>query len=91
MAAGLFLILWSGLLVIGFTRRLRRGMKSKVEKLVTQMVDNKLESGLFPNLERSLLNTRRWTKDAEKLQTEIEIIRDEIATVSHLGAKNDSP
>lgn len=91
LAAGLFLILWSGLLVIGFTRRLRRGMKGKVEKLVTQMVDNKLESGLFPNLERSLLQTRRWIKEAEKLQSEIEIIRNEIATVSHLGAQNDSP
>lgn len=87
LAAGLFLLLWSGLLVIAFTRRLRRGMRGRVEKLVTEMVDQKLESGLFPGLEHSLIRTRRWIKEGEQLAAEIDCVRNEIAEVPHLGSK----
>lgn len=88
LAAGLFLVLWSGLLVTTFTRRLRRGLRGQVEKLVEQMIERKLDSGLFPNLENSLVVTRRWSKDAEKLLSEVSLVRDQIATVSHLGTQN---
>lgn len=87
LAAGLFLILWSGLLVISFTRRLRRGMQGEVQKVVEQMVERKLESGLFPNLERSMVETRRWIRDGEKLLVEVTEVRSMIATSASLGAK----
>ncbi|WP_417847724.1 GTPase [Thalassoglobus sp.] len=87
--AGLFLILWSGLLVILLTRRLRRGLRGSVETLVNNLVNRNLEKGLFPQLEQSILQTRRWANDARQLQTEVSQLRDEIATSPHFGAKNN--
>ncbi len=88
LAAGLFLILWSGALLISFTRRLRRGMQGEVQKLVAGMVERHLDSGLFPALEREIQRTQRWNRDAEKLLVEVSTLRDEIADAPHLGVKH---
>lgn len=88
LAAGLFLILWSGTLVIAFTRRLRRGMQAEVQELVSEMVDRKLEIGLFPKLEDAIVQTRRWIAEGEKLYTETSLLRDNIADAPSLAAKS---
>ena len=87
LAAGLFLILWTGLLVISFTRRLRSGLNSHVERLVGRMVESKLATGLFPMLEDA-------TRDAESADTQIvhlaeqtAELRNELAGSSHLGVQ----
>ena len=49
--AAVFLLLWTGLLVIMFTRRLRRGLDQKIASLAADLVDRKLADGLFPELQ----------------------------------------
>ena len=90
LAAGLFLVLWSVLLVTSFTRRLRRGMRQQVDKLVNQMVDRKLDRGLFPELEEELRNAQRHADTARQLQVEVNSLRDHIARPEHLAARKAS-
>ena len=87
LAAGLFLVLWTGLLVTSFTRRLRHGMREHVEKLVGQMVQRKLDRGLFPALEEELRNAQRQVESAQQLQIEVDALRDRIADPGHLGSQ----
>ncbi|MEW4490705.1 GTPase domain-containing protein [Thalassoglobus sp. JC818] len=89
LAAGLFLILWSGLLVTTFTWRLRRGMKSAVQHLVSEMVDRKLERGLFPSLEDELRRAQRRTNAARQMLLDVDVLRNEVAAPSELAAKKN--
>lgn len=49
--AVIFLLVWSGLLVLGFVWRLRRGLTSRIRELARTMAEQKLTQGLFPHLE----------------------------------------
>jgi hypothetical protein len=49
--AVIFLMLWSGLLVIAFTWQLRRGLSDQIQQLAESMVSSRLSDGLFPGLE----------------------------------------
>ena len=44
-------LLWSGLLVLSFTWRLRRGLSGRIHRLAQSMVDSQISEGLFPGLE----------------------------------------
>ncbi len=46
--AAIFFVLWSGLLVILFTRRLRRGVNRQITALSAELADQRLAGGLFP-------------------------------------------
>lgn len=47
----IFLLLWSGMLVLSFTWRLRRGLSGRIHGLAQSMVDSRISEGLFPGLE----------------------------------------
>ena len=47
----IFLVLWSGLLVLCFTRQLRRGLSDRIHHLAQTMVETRITEGLFPGLE----------------------------------------
>ena len=49
--AALFFLLWSGMLVMLFTRRLRRGLRTEIRQLADQLVRSRIPTGLFPDLE----------------------------------------
>lgn len=89
LAAGLFLLLWSGVLVIAFTRRLRRGVRGEVQDLIAKLVEQKLAHGLYPDLERAISRTDRWIDDAEHLTMELNRVRNEIAVTSQLGGRSN--
>ena len=49
--AVLFLVLWSGLLVMIFIWNLRQGLSERIHQLAQSMVETRISEGLFPALE----------------------------------------
>jgi energy-coupling factor transporter ATP-binding protein EcfA2 len=49
--AVLFLVLWSGLLVMIFIWNLRQGLSDRIHQLAQSMVETRISEGLFPSLE----------------------------------------
>ncbi len=49
--AVLFLVLWSGLLVMIFIWNLRLGLSDRIHQLAQSMVETRISEGLFPSLE----------------------------------------
>jgi hypothetical protein len=49
--AVLFLVLWSGLLVMIFVWNLRQGLSDRIHQLAQSMVETRISEGLFPSLE----------------------------------------
>ena len=84
--AGIFLALWSGLLVMVFTRRLRRGLMQRISELARQLAESRLATGLFPRLERSTADIRVARSQLEALAQSTHEIRREIASLTALGA-----
>jgi energy-coupling factor transporter ATP-binding protein EcfA2 len=83
--AAVFLLLWAGLLVILFTRRLRHGLDRQIDALAAELVDRKLAGGLFPELQQLCDDTRRHRDRLEQLAQRAEELRREIAGPAHLG------
>jgi len=85
--AGIFLILWAGMLVMAFTRRLRRGLNRRIEELAQEMAQGRIGNGLFPKLERTCREVRLHRDRLEALYQMTVHIRRQIATASALGAQ----
>jgi hypothetical protein len=81
-----YLALWSGLLVMLFTRRLRRGLVQRVGDLARQMAESRLSGGLFPRLEQSLGEIRAQRERLEALSLATAELRREIAAGGALGS-----
>jgi hypothetical protein len=84
--AGIFLAIWSGLLVMIFTRRLRRGLIDRITDLARQLAESRLATGLFPRLERAAADIRLARSQLEALVQTTHEIRREIASQTALGA-----
>ncbi|MEX1096731.1 MAG: GTPase domain-containing protein [Planctomycetales bacterium] len=53
VTAGVLFVLWSGLLVLAFSRRLRRKLRKRLKSLAGELAQIRLAHGLFPRLERT--------------------------------------
>ena len=84
--AGIFLAIWSGMLVMVFTRRLRRGLMQRITELARKLAENRLAAGLFPRLERAVGEIRLARGQLESLVQTTHEIRREIASQTALGA-----
>ena len=49
--AMIFLVLWSGVLVLSYTWRLRRGLSTRIHKLARTMIETRISEGLFPTID----------------------------------------
>src|SRR5262249_17418831 len=85
--AAIFVALWSGLLVMLFTRRLRSGLLARIGELARQLAESRLASGLFPQLEQATADVRLARERLEALALSTTEIRREIASLSTLGAQ----
>ncbi len=65
--ASIFFILWSGMLVMAFAMRLRRGLRGKVKELADELASYRISSGLFPSLERACKGVERDRVELESL------------------------
>lgn len=82
-----FFVLWSALLVMAFTRRMRRGLMQRIGDLARQLAENRLAIGLFPKLEQSIADVRHARDRLEALLITTTEVRREIATRTTLGAQ----
>jgi len=85
--AAIFVALWSGILVMLFTRRLRRGLLQRITELARQLAESRLATGLFPQLERSTADIRLQRERLEALAVTTNEVRREIASMTTLGAQ----
>lgn len=85
--AGIFFILWSGLLVMAFTRRLRRGVEREVDQLARELVDLRLAGGLFPELESACTRVQRHVADLEALTLQVDSLSRDFAYAPALGSQ----
>ncbi|MBI3864805.1 MAG: GTPase domain-containing protein [Planctomycetia bacterium] len=85
--AAVFLVLWSALLVMVFTRRIRRGLMQRISELAQQLAENRLATGLFPRLEQSAAEVRLARDRLEALLITTTEVRREIASRPGLGAQ----
>ncbi len=49
--AVIFLVMWSAILVLSFTRRLRGGLSKRIHHLAQSMVETRISEGLFPSVD----------------------------------------
>ena len=68
--AVIFLLMWSGILVLSFTWRLRQGLSQRIHQLAQSMVETRISEGLFPSVDRVcqmvLDDVRRLTELLER-------------------------
>ncbi|MBX3443410.1 MAG: GTPase domain-containing protein [Planctomyces sp.] len=89
--AAIFFLLWSLLLVMLFTRRLRRGLSGEIETLAREMVDARLSQGLFPEWERACEESARFRDALENLSLRASALREQFALAPLGGARRESP
>lgn len=85
IAAGLCLVLWCGLLLWGFTSRLRRGLSAEVNQLVEQWNTPKLVGGFFAGLERQCRAIHNYRSELERLENRVTELKTRLAQPELLG------
>lgn len=87
LAAGVFLVLWSGVLLIFFTRGLRRGLNERIDRLAEGLAHGRVGSGLFPQLESACNSARQHCLRLEILTNATYELRHQIAVTPGLGTR----
>lgn len=77
--AAIFFALWSGLLVMAFTMRLRRGLQARIRELADQLASVRISSGLFPRLERACQSVERDRLELDNLAAMTTTFRNRLA------------
>lgn len=86
--AAIFFLLWSGLLVMAFTMRLRRGLRGEVRNLADELASVRISTGLFPDLERACQSVERDSAELEALAAGTAAFRDRLAhSATGLGGR----
>lgn len=89
--AVIFLLAWSGVLVLGFVWGLRRGLTTRIRDFARSMADQQLTQGLFPALETACDDV---FADERRLHAILEratrFRRDLASATSFLGSRRDA-
>jgi Predicted GTPase len=88
LAAGLLLLLICGVLVAMFTRRLRRGLNTRIRELSARLVDVRLGACLFPQLDRAIHDLQHSQDELRRMLMQTEQLRNEIARTRDLGGRS---
>lgn len=84
--AGVIFVLWATLLVMLFTRRLRRGLQRQVDKLAAELARQRISQGLFPAWEEACRDIRVQCETLSVLAETAASVRERIATPPLFGA-----
>jgi len=89
VSAGVFFALWSGVLVMAFSRRLRRGLTRKIAALAEDLARSRVSGseGLFPRLEEACRRLEVQRVRLEGIASSTAALRSQIATSGALGAR----
>ncbi len=86
--AAIFFVLWSGILLMLFNRRLRRGLQSRVRALAEELASGRISSGLFPALERACVEAERDRDEVHYLSAMTAKLRGKLAgSTAALGGR----
>ena len=84
--AGVIFVLWSTLLVMLFTRRLRRGLQRQVDQLAADLARQRISEGLFPAWEEVCRDIHLHCETLDVLAANASSVRGRIATPAQFGA-----
>lgn len=88
--AGIFLLLWSGILMMLYIRKCRRGLDKKIEALAKELAESRFEGGLFPALEETCRSIEHDRDSLKSMQHSAEDLRHTLARteIGPLGRKD---
>jgi len=86
VTAGVIFLIWTGFLVMMFTRKLKRGLEQEINQLSAELAQAKLSHGLFPHLEQECRQVHSLQRSLERMGGEVHHLRTEIASSRILGA-----
>ena len=86
ITAGVFFAIWSGILVMAFTARLRRGLNKRVKGLADELTEMRMSHGLFPQLEETCRGIELQRIRLDALGETTSDLRNAIADSTGLGA-----
>lgn len=84
----IFFLLWTGLLVICFARRLRRGLGREVQALTDELVNTRFDVGLFPLLRSAITDATDAADELSTLCREAQTLKSQTAGSARLGRVN---
>ena len=91
IAGAVFAGLWAGLLVMLFSRRLRRGLDREVNELARSVSASRAPAGLFPKLEAAVSAAGSEADRLHRLAEEAAVARDRLADTAVTGAGTKRP
>ena len=84
----IFFVLWSGLLVMAFAMRLRRGLRGQIKSMADELASYRISTGLFPSLERACQTAERDQQELGMLSENTNSFRDRLAgSAGELGGR----
>lgn len=86
ISAAVFLVLWSGFLVMTFTYRLRGGLRVEIDALAQDLALNRISEGLFPELETACRDIHAQRDRLEAIAATTTSLRSQIAITPSLGS-----
>lgn len=86
LPAGVFLLIWCGLFLMIFSRRLQNGLKHEVRQLVERMVARQFKTDLFPSLQRQCQSARRSLEELTELEEDCNGLRQQTKSTQPLGS-----
>lgn len=86
VTAGVIFLIWTGFLVMMFTRKLKRGLEQEINQLSDELAQARLSHGLFPQLEQECRQIHNLQHSLERMGGEAHHLRTEIASSRILGA-----
>jgi hypothetical protein len=86
ISAAVFFVLWTGLLIMAFTGRLRRGLRSRIDDLAEELAQMRYSGGLFPTLERACREIEIQQARLDALTDSAIDLRGKMARSSILGS-----
>jgi len=86
VTAGVIFLIWTGFLVMMFTRKLKRGLEQEINQLSDDLANAKLSHGLFPHLEQACQQVHTQQHSLERMGGEVHQMRNDLASSKILGA-----
>ena len=88
----LFLVIWSVVLVMTFTAKLRKGLKQRIRRVAEHMADSHLAHGLFPSLDQTTDAILADDQQLSMLLDRVDTLRNQLANSdSRLGRRKSTP